>query len=487
MKKIWALFGLLFLITLLGIGKIDNDIYFLLNTGRYLVENGFTSFEPFTIHSGLVYQIQQWFSCIIFWKTYSLGGYTALLVLVGVVSIINIFVVYRLCLLVTNDNATLSFVCSLLFLLVYFSYKVTRPMIFTSLLMGLLLLLLETYIKSNKWYYLIPLPILSILQVNLHSAMWPMLVILMLPYLLDSLFGHMMPRIQAESYTKTGLWIATGSIIISGFLNPYGWRGMLYTFFSYSPSLHVINEMTHPDINNFTGKCIYLSIFVVVFALIIYRQGSMHLRNVFLILGTCYLTLTAIRSWLMFILAACVLLSDWLKDAPQFQDEKKEDFNFWKKMFMDAIAVILVMSVIILNGTKDSFGLAQIEEPLLEVCAWLDENCDKSQTSLYNDFENGGYLEFRGYRTYIDPRAEIFIKRLNEKKDIHSEYLDLTAGSLHYKEVFDKYGFTHLLIYKGLGAVDVYVQHDKDWLGVYEDDIYLIYQKVVDKSILAEE
>ena len=39
---------------------IDNDFWFLINQGRYIIENGFPTVEPFTIHNNLSFIIQQW-------------------------------------------------------------------------------------------------------------------------------------------------------------------------------------------------------------------------------------------------------------------------------------------------------------------------------------------------------------------------------------------------------------------------------------------
>ncbi len=46
---------------------LDNDIWFLLNSGRYVFAHGIPYMEPFTIHQGFDFVMQQWLSACIFW------------------------------------------------------------------------------------------------------------------------------------------------------------------------------------------------------------------------------------------------------------------------------------------------------------------------------------------------------------------------------------------------------------------------------------
>ena len=43
-----------------------NDIWFLLNHGKYVLNNGFPSIEPFTIHQNFSFVMQQWLSPLYF-------------------------------------------------------------------------------------------------------------------------------------------------------------------------------------------------------------------------------------------------------------------------------------------------------------------------------------------------------------------------------------------------------------------------------------
>ena len=69
------------------IRDIDNDTWFMLNHGRYIMKNGlYPQYEPFTVHEGMEFTFQKWLSCILFWLIYKYLGKVALkLFLYGVI------------------------------------------------------------------------------------------------------------------------------------------------------------------------------------------------------------------------------------------------------------------------------------------------------------------------------------------------------------------------------------------------------------------
>ena len=46
---------------------LDNDFWFLTNTGKYIINNGFPTIEPFTIHKNFDFIVQQWLTDVIFY------------------------------------------------------------------------------------------------------------------------------------------------------------------------------------------------------------------------------------------------------------------------------------------------------------------------------------------------------------------------------------------------------------------------------------
>ena len=97
--------------------------------------------------------------------------------------------------------------------------------------------------------------------------------------------------------------------------------------------------------------------------------------------------------------------------------------------------------------------------------------------SLYTDFNCGSYAEWRGYRCYADPRAEVFLKSINGKEDILAEVWDSMHMGITVKEMQDKYHFDYWLCQKGYHIDHVLSYTDKMEL-VAEADGYRIYHNL---------
>lgn len=61
---------------------MNNDLWFLLNSGRYVLQHGIPTIEPFTLHQNFSFVMQQWLTAGIFWVVYSKLGAVGILALV---------------------------------------------------------------------------------------------------------------------------------------------------------------------------------------------------------------------------------------------------------------------------------------------------------------------------------------------------------------------------------------------------------------------
>ena len=165
-------FILLFLIPIILIiienKEVNNDFWFLVNTGKYIVKNDLPHIDPFTFHEGLKLVTQQWLTDIIFYFTYSNFGKYGMLSLVIIISIINELLIYKTSYLLSK-NKTLSILISVVSMSLLRGFFVTRPQIITYTLLNLELLQLEKFIQTKEIKHLYILPIISLLEINTIS------------------------------------------------------------------------------------------------------------------------------------------------------------------------------------------------------------------------------------------------------------------------------------------------------------------------------
>jgi hypothetical protein len=468
------LISLLLLLPCLTVGKtLNNDIWFILNCGRYVIQNGIPYMEPFTIHEGLSFVMQQWLTSVIFWMSYDIGRGIGLKILVLLVYILIIFITFKLCMTLSMDNFLVSFAVTLFATILISPFITERPYIFMFLITILEIYFLEKYINSNKIMFLTALPVLSTLLINLEAAIWPILFVILIPYFIDS-FRFKFKFIEGQGFGKTNLVIAGLGMFAAGFVNPYGFSAMAYLFKSYGIDeiSSWIIEMHCADINTTFGKVIFFTFLTMLISVVIYKKGNYRLRFILLALGTSYMALSSLRSFPTFVICGIIPMSFYFKD---FEIKNIENKNDTRTLF---IRKVLIIILIVMIGSLCIFKLKEpADVSLQELSSNVDylENLNNKDMKLYTGYNYGGYLEFRGFKVYMDGRAEVFLKSNNKKDDIFIEYYKLQHGRIYYRDVLDKYDFDYLLV-SDEEAIYYCLDYDGDYKLIHSSSHYKIYE-----------
>ena len=455
---------------------LDNDIWFLLNHGRYVLENGIPHIEPFTIHQGFHFVMQQWLSAFIFWLAYSSLGVAGIKILVMFCCMLTVYIIFKLCMKVSENYFFISFIFTLFVSLVLVLFMTSRPCVFSTPIFVLEFYLLESYWANKNKKYLYLLPILSIILINLHAAMWPMFFVFLVPYIIET-FKFKIGPFVGHGVEKKWLYPAVLLSGVVGFLNPYGLEAMGYLFKSYGHEQinRLVTEMQPVDINSLYGKLAIICILIVPLIYCSYKKGIKRLRYILLALGTGYMTMSSNRSLLLYMICAYFPLAAYLKD---FEPTVKKDTNPKKTRLIRKVLMILISLLIpfCFYGTYEASKPKNNEYILLDkTVSFILEKNKAENVVLYTGYNNGGMAEFRGIRTYLDPRAEVFFAKNNKKDDVFKEYFDMQAGNLFYKNVTNKYNFTHLIL-SGSDILLTYLPNDSDYIMTYSNESYALYE-----------
>lgn len=468
------LFPLIFLPCVLIPKILDNDIWFLLNSGRYVMNFGIPYIEPFTIHSNMKFVMQQWLSSVIFWLVYSNFGDAGIYFIMYITFIVMVYFMYKIAYLISKGNFLITYAITLFFSIIFSLIIKSRPIIFTILLVLMELYALEKYIDTKDKRYLFVLPFLSLLSINMHAAMWPILFVILLPYMIDSLKIRT-KFILFQGYYNKDLVIAIGLMILIAFINPYGVDSMTYLFRSYGyPEIsNYVNEMKPPNINNAFGMFVFALFFILVMIYIKYSQGKSTVRYFLLTVGTGIMVLFSNRNIYFFIICSFFPLAYYFRDIKINSTNKIISRKyFWLKNVLISAIIILLVSNFFIN---DSEYEDKEFNNLKDIIAYVLETNDVSKISMYTGYRDGSYAEFMGVPSYLDPRAEVFIKNNNNKDDILKEYRELQDGELYYKIVLEKYDFTHLLVSKD-DILCTYLSYDDDYIMIKSNEDYYLYK-----------
>lgn len=464
----------------------DNDIWFLLNNGRYVLNHGIPHVEPFTIHQGLHYVMQQWLSSIIFYSIYNTFGKNGILILMIIIFCLITIIYYKLCYLISN-NKKISVLIVTIVLVLSNSFIITRPQVFTYIILLLETYFLELYIKKNNCKYLIPLPILSLLLINLHCSMWFLQFVFLLPFIIN---GINIKGITIKKINIKPILITAIIMFLVGFINPYGIEAITFIFKSYG--IEEINkniiEMKPATIDFYFWKYCLFAIFILIIILNSNKKNKLDIRFILFIIGTFYLASIHTKCIIYFVL--------WFGYAFANINIKINIKNKYLNRIINATMLSIAISLIIIfvpttNLLIKNYEIRNIDmEPIVK---YISKNYDKNKVILYTDFGNGGYVEYYGLKTYLDPRAEVFVKKFNKKEDIFAESRKL----FKYEDGFDfdgfvkKYNFTHVIVGRSNGLYTILEKNNNyvlEYASYFDDSKELaLYKLFVRKDISIKE
>ena len=445
---------------------IDNDFWFTIAEGKYVLQNGFPHTVPFTIYNNLDFIYQSWGTGVIFYLINKYFGLYGMLFFVIIILTIITYFYHKLCMLVSNNNKILSTIVTIVTMsLLASTFITTRPQIFTYLNLVLVLYIMELYSKTNNKKYLLFLPLISLIQINIHGMFFFMLFIFMLPYVVNAFKFNFKNNNQKKYDLKPIIFIMV-IMFSTGLINPYGIKNILYVFTSYGQKIlnETIIELQTLSFNDIEDKFVIAFIFLIY--LLYFKCKKIPIRYYLLLFGTTYLAFDCYRSVSFFIMASLFPLSYLYRDKiPNLDIENYIPIKIRTCIMIVFLSVFLIFIFIPRNFYPPS------KEPI----DYLVKNYNVKKIILYNYINDGSYTIYRGLRGNIDCRAEVFLKKNNHKYDIYKEVEELKKGNIDYKEYLDKYKFTHLLVNKNDPLYDKLKKNNYNYILIKSYDNYDIY------------
>lgn len=270
-------------------------------------------------------------------------------------------------------------------------------------------------------------------------------------------------------------------IIICAFM------GLLTPQDTFEPYTHIVKLMkgtTTQNINEHLPLTLVentpiLCTLVIVLAIMIFTKSKLKLADLFMITGLCYLMFLSRRQSSMFILIGTITLNRMII-------QMLEIYGICK--IKDLIKVvniftIILISVIILSVSKHFLKLkdkrSYINESTYPVKAseWIIENLDINNIKLYNEYNYGSYLLYKGIPVFIDSRADLYSPEFNEGCNVFMDFINTSGIGTYYGETFEKYGITHVILYKNSKMNMLIKKTDLDKYNLlYSDDNFVIYE-----------
>ncbi|MCX7609248.1 MAG: hypothetical protein N2049_08545, partial [Anaerolineales bacterium] len=347
-----------------------------------------------------------------------------------------------------------------------------RPQMISLFLTAIFLYLLDRFSEQGRWSWLLPLPLLMMLWVNLHAGYFLGLVLIGIYFVGEGLKLALSFRRRERHSVKRGMFLLA-ALLLSGLatlLNPHGWRILLYPFETLtSPSMmQFIQEWFSPNFHQLEWMPLAVLILALIAAPMLARR-PVPLTGVLLAVFFGFAALRSMRHVPLFALTAVPLLAAQLAALTEGRNEVSGPPRFarWLNPFLLGLALLAV-------GLRFVFVLQ--EQPLTEsktypqgAVAWISENRPKGQ--LYNTYGWGGYLIWKlypDYPVYIDGRADVY------GDEFIYEYLRLYAALPGWETKLEKAN-VHLALIEPESGLAYAMRQSDAWQLVYEDSLSVLF------------
>lgn len=520
---------------------MQNDTYYTIKIGEEIIQNGIDMQDHFSWHENLPYTYPHWLYDVMIYLIYSFSGFAGIYISTVVLSSILGVLVYYINNRLSKNNF-ISLIVTLLVLYLLKDFIAARAQLVTFILFTLTIFFIEMFINTKKKRYLIPLIIIPILIANLHVAVWPFYFILFLPYIAEWIACFMIElniivRIKilivklkeqltnkAEKITmlnkkeenllrelnedkinlqerrekpyrikidknKSIKWIIIIFIItiFTGLLTPLG--DVPYTYLAKTMQGNTTENISeHLPLVLINNKNIMIVI-TMFLAILIFTDTKIKLRDLFMLIGLVLLSFMSRRQTSMLILIGNFIFVKLVVQMVNKYDNKtyKKIQKFMTGILGQAISVILILciSLLMLKPKMNDKFVDENSYPV-KACDFILENLDVNNIKLYNEYNYGSYLIYRGIPVFIDSRADLYSPEFNgtkneekkyEGRDIFSDFLNISNIGTFYESKFREYGITHVMMGKNT-KLNLLISREDNYKLLYQDNNFVIYERL---------
>lgn len=253
-------------------GTLDTDGWFLLASGREVIETGVPSINPFTAAGGRGIVLQQWLHDAWLYLSWKAAGYTGVAVSVTIPAALALWAYSgAVCRLAHGPRHRWA---PLLISAVGFALMASclsiRPSLWTAALLFFTISACLEWRRGADPRCLLALPFVSMLSVNLQAALWPLPAAAAACFLFPER-GEILPHgdagaLRAWGRSRLPLLAAVAGMAAGSLVNPYSIDGSLYVLRSLGAASYggVILELKPvwmmPDAALFWGISIFMAL-----------------------------------------------------------------------------------------------------------------------------------------------------------------------------------------------------------------------------------
>lgn len=425
-------------------GWYDNDQWFILANGRYIVNHGIPYENPFSMWGGKTV-IENWGWSVLCWIAWNhLGRQTGLTILSMIVLAISILVCWAIINRLCSDYTTILVGTALYAFTSIISFSI-RPWMISSLFMLVSIYLIVRWMQDGKVHWLALLPLITLVAFNMHMAMAWMTILLPGCWMLSMVIIR--PH-RLKTFCESAITVACQLAVT--LINPYGLDGVLFLARSYgvtkydqtietSPLLTVLsNKQLYDAIKTYflAGLIAVLFLLYSVIVAIMNRKNldkTLFLGTVFMMIGLFIASLTAVRNINLFLITIPIATALSVTGDNNLNvtgnNGARSNSKYTSLLLRQSITnliVIAFMAIASVASLTDVF----LPPSIIEKAFTTNSNSGTASeavksivpygSKIITDGFLGSKLTFDGYKTSFDMRPELLTPPIT---GLHENYL----------------------------------------------------------------
>ena len=519
---------------------LQNDTYYTISIGEHIVEHGIDKIDPFS-WSDLKYTYPHWLYDVSIYLIYNVGGMTGIYISTVVLSCILGIVLYvtnnkinknqlfSFCLTIgvmfllrdfiaarAQLVTFILFVLEILFIECFLETKKKRYALFLMIIAGLIA---NLHAAVFYVFFVLMLPYFGEYAVILlrDSRFWYKIQIYCIKKKIERMtkreasvdkietmqerlskakkamekFGENSKKREQNPYRikiikrEAVKWLLLVAILCfaMGLLTPIGDEPYTHIFKLLSGNTtKSISEHQPLVLSEHTGAIIVVGILVIFLVL---TDTKISLKDAFMLGGLLILTFTSRRQFSLLLVVGVMSITKLMTDFIEKYDKGgTEQFvklmTNWKGKVLTIIFIVILSSYFYRYIKKNEY-VDSSSYPIEAANYILNEvqngRLNFENMKLYNDYNYGSYLLYRGIPVFIDSRADLYSPEFNPDVNIFSDYMNISSISTYYDTKFEEYGITHVITYKK-SKLNMLISRDDKYNSIYVDDNFVIYERL---------
>jgi hypothetical protein len=461
----------------------DGDTGYHIKAGEYILENlSIPEKDIFSYHyPAIPWTAHEWLSEVVMAIIHKISGLTGIVLFFSFLIAFSYYIFFK----ILKRYKTNILITILLTLLVIASSQIhwlSRPHMFSLLLFIIWYYLLDEFQYRDR-NYLLFMPFLMLLWVNLHGGFISGFILLAI-YLFGNIGIFLKSKVELVKKRIANLVIILFLCLVAAFINPYGYKILLFPFKLTSNKFIMdnVNEFLSP---NFHEPMFFTVLLFLVIGVLAVSKKRLNIIELMLILLFIYMPLYSIRYVPLFAVISAPIISKYIQLLLDESNGKVKLFldnrslrissidSSAKGLLLPILSVIFVLYLSLLGEIR--FNFDKKSKPV-DAVEFIKK--EKINGNMFNNDEFGDYIIYAAwpqYRVFFDGRSDMY------GTEMMKEYFKVTRIQPDIDNVLEKYRIDWI-IYDSGSSLSVYLLQKKDWKLIYSDGVADIFVRDIKEN-----